>query len=454
MPANVLLVVFDTARADAIEHFGAAPGTTPALAALADEGAALTSMYSTSNWTLPAHASLFAGLLPRALGLPGAASPSDVLSSQQDRLLPVVLNRRGYRTAAASANAWIVGHHGFDTGFDEFVEVAGSRPHRPDQGVRAHAKWAAEAVTARVDDGLARIDEVVRGWIRDAGGQPFFWFVNLMECHSPYLPPRPHNDLSPLGRLLAGEDARRFQTHDGFLAACTGALTVPPRSLRRMRHLYGRSIRMMDDWLARILEELERARLLDDTLVIVTSDHGENLGENGLMGHTLSLDDRLIRVPFVARGPGAPAATHEVTSLADVPGMIGRGLGLEGHPWADRTVPAGLAISQYDGVVVAADAHAKLMEAWNLTGEVADRIQSPMTCVTDGRHKLVRDANGTRLHDVHKDPLEVTDVTDAHPNVVTRLSEVLDRVDAGSHGTSQWETNADLEERLRLLGYM
>ena len=115
-----------------------------------------------------------------------------------------------------------------------------------------------------------------------------------------------------------------------------------------MRHLYARSVRLMDDWVRDLLGELDRRGLLDDTMVIVTSDHGENFGDGGLMGHAFSLDQRLLHVPLVIAGPGAPGADPGVVSLAALPRMIASALGSDAHPWADGLPPDGVAVAQFE----------------------------------------------------------------------------------------------------------
>src|SRR5436305_8076717 len=112
MAPNVLLVVFDTARRDAIEPYRKEPGSTPAIAQLAGRGGALSSAYATASWTLPSHASMFTGLLPRALGLGQAPDGTPygartALAKVSERMLPGVLRRGGYATQAWSTNLWV-----------------------------------------------------------------------------------------------------------------------------------------------------------------------------------------------------------------------------------------------------------------------------------------------------------------------------------------------------------
>src|SRR3954468_12183027 len=125
---NVLLIVFDTARADAFEPYGAEPGASPVLEDLARSGETADAMFAPACWTLPSHASMFTGLLPRANGLikaPGGEvhACKAPMEAHRERLLPEVLRRAGYETRAASANLWISKRSGFATGFDRFIEV-------------------------------------------------------------------------------------------------------------------------------------------------------------------------------------------------------------------------------------------------------------------------------------------------------------------------------------------
>src|SRR5207248_3532563 len=124
-----------------------------------------------------------------------------------------------------------------------------------------------------------------------------------VECHSPYLPPRPYQALSLRERLRAAEEARQHLNLEAIWRICASEFDVPEDVLDRMRRLYAGAVRYVDHWLEGVLGGLERAGILDETLVIITSDHGENFGEGGLITHAFSLDDRLIRVPPTAAGP-------------------------------------------------------------------------------------------------------------------------------------------------------
>ncbi len=475
---NIVLIVLDTARADAFEPYGAATGTSPVIADVARRGAAVPLAVAPSNWTLPSHASMFTGLLPRQVGLgqaPGGrpANCRPLLEAQTDRSLPEVLRRAGYATSAVSANLWVSAATGFGIGFDRFCEVTSGRAEQLHaSGLLPRARWAAQALRARVDDGAAEAERILTSWMDEVTDQPFFWFVNLVECHSPYLPPRPYNDLSAAQRVRAGESARRHLNLAGIWKSSAGGFDVPDPAIDQMRHLYARSIRSMDDWLGRVLTGLDERRLLDDTIVVITSDHGENLGEGNRMGHVFWLDDRLIRVPLVVAGPRSTTIPDSL-SLADLPRWLADAIGLTDHPWdAPVGVRDGIAVSQSDALVGLDDARIEQnLDHWKMEGEAARfarwRLTTSSTAATDGRLKIVREGSEDWLYDLEADPLEatpalLTGIDPASPDSgrLKGLRAAVDRAAPTGDEARAWsgpdlpDDRADIEDRMRFLGYL
>jgi arylsulfatase A-like enzyme len=330
-----------------------------------------------------------------------------------------------------------------------------------------------EAVRARVDDGAAEAERALVEWIAEVEpGRPFFWFVNLMECHSPYLPPRPYNDLGSLDRLRAGLEAQRHLTLDAIWRTCLGVAQVPDAALERMRHLYTRSIRYMDDWLGRVLERLETRGALADTMVLVTSDHGENFGDGGLIAHGFSLDDRLLHVPLVATGPGSEALPDRLVSLGELPRMLAGVAGIPDHPWDDDDLPpAGIAVAQLNPPLDPENPDLKTMQReWGLERTGIDRLTARFECATDGRLKLVRGEGRELLYDLEADPLELAPhpvegsrtTSTASSTAIAALRRAIDHpaarprsgADAEAVQTPTDEETAAIEERMRLLGYL
>lgn len=463
---NVALIVFDTARADAFEPYGAAPGSTPVVADLARSGSVAERCYATSNWTLPSHLSMFTGTLPNAAGLmtPGV-TPAQAMEASIGRSFVPALKADGFTTYGVSTNAWVRSNLGFSHGFDRWQDIRPPRRPRLQRHPRRLAGWVRAAVLAHIDDGLAQLGVTVRDWIDRDTPRPFFLFANLMECHAPYLPPKPYNDLRLPKRLLANLDAARYESRPAFIAAGLGALEVPDAALQRMRYLYARAVRSMDDWLGTFLQRLDDLRLLQDTIVIVASDHGENLGDNGYMGHQLSLDDRLIRVPLVSGGGVRVDLPAGVSSLGDVPRLVADAVGIADHPWTEPLCPDGVAISQFLSAASFSKENAAADEAtadrYGISPQRRRELYGAMRSATDGRFKLVRTDDHEVLYDLELDPLETKDVAPVHPDNAARLRQALDAaaasslvLDATDGGPDPVSENADLEERMRILGYL
>ena len=443
------------------------------MADLAARGVAHPEVYATAPWTVPSHASMFTGLLPRAAGLsqvPSHDAAKAVLEKHESRFLPAVLRRAGYSTAGVSTNPWASQRSGFGQGFDAFSLVDTERKQRAhNSGKRNQLKWIGEVARGRVDDGARNAERELEKCIGSAGGRPFFGFVNLVECHFPYLPPRPYGNVSTIDRVMAARDARRVFGLQSIYRVNAGVLDLADEPLDRARRLYAGSIRYMDDWLARVLERLDAAGILDDTLVIVTADHGENFGEGGLLGHMLSLDQRLIHVPFVAAGPGAEQL--DITSLADLPRGLADAIGLAQHPWTDGP-PAGIGLAQSDPLGDARDPSViqKLAEAGVADEEGRSRLTSVLSCAVRGDLKVVRRNEHEEVYDLTADPLELeplrADETD--PSRAAEIRELRAALDhpamavvepaaapASSPPPEQSEEELrDLEDRMKLLGYM
>jgi arylsulfatase A-like enzyme len=464
-------VVLDAARRDALEPYGAPAGSTPAIASLARRGHALALAYSTSSWTLPSHASMFTGLLPRALGLGQApdrtpAGARQVLEANADQLLSCVLRDAGYATHGYSANLWASGHAGFDLGFDSFTYVSGGRNERLDAlgGGRAGARvaWALEGLRSRADDGAAELGRSLRASIARAGEEPSFWFVNLVECHSPYLPPRPWNDLGPAARARAALEAQRHLSFEAICLYATGARAVPPAALERMRHLYARAVSYMDAWLGDVLAALDQRGILDETLVIVTADHGESFGEGGYMAHGFALGEALIHVPLVIAGPGA-LGRDRVFSLAELPGLIAAAAGVPDHPIVHRELPDGIAIAQYDAIGPPEHPRfAEFAKRFDLDPRAVARLSTSIACATDGARKLVVHDDGSnvteRRYDLVADPGETAPLDgggfDDLRAALDRYSGPGEPQPAAPRADIDDDERAALERQMKMLGYM
>lgn len=320
---DIVLVVVDTLRRDRVGAYGHPQPTTPTLDRLAREGVRYTSAWAPESWTLPSHASLFTGLFPSSHG---AHNGGYVLPGH----LPTLAGRlrdAGYVTLGWSANPWVGPASGLDRGFDH-LDVVGVDPI-VDAFLLQRLLFADDDLGGRaVADGLiSALDSV-------PDEQPIFLFANLLEAHEPYgtVPPPWRVRWAPgaapgLGRRWMRETAFFGcstcdpSTQDGELQCLEGRWRVRPGRALLAQGLYDAGVAYADHQVGRVVEALARTGRLDRTVVVVTSDHGEFLGELGALGHGPSLRDELVEIPLIVRYPPAfpPGTTvdHPV-NLVDV----------------------------------------------------------------------------------------------------------------------------------------
>ena len=431
--SSVILAVLDTTRADAVSAYGQVAGTTPTVDALARTGLQYDRAYSNAGWTLPAHASLFTGLLPSEHGVQSGSDKLDTVLT-----LAEALQRAGYETIGIVENPWLTPTTGMARGFERFA-AAGTN------------------MTGKVEDWLRTRD----------GNRPFFLFLNIMDPHSPY-EVRDTNPFLPAGIDTAAAKAVS-QAPDDYLC-----LVKPgDRNLAALRGLYLGDVHAADAKLAAILARIEPLRARRPQIVIVTSDHGEYFGEHGLVGHYVGVAEAVLRVPLIVHGLPyvRPARIASVVQLLDlmpsILAWVGAPVpgGLTGRPLPTKTVASGA-----DRVVIAehhdyfrTDPHipeglrALANNVWRHCGP-DDRVLGDMRSLIRFPEKVVWYANyAPELFDVAVDPLEEHNLASASPEKCTALQAELATVIAAAGNRPPAPKQAldpALVERLRGLGYL
>jgi len=316
---NVLLIVIDTQRADHMSLHGYERATTPGLERLAGSSLVFDAAYANSSWTLPSHASLFTGRMPYEHGAGRLRRPY-----LDDRFptLAEALRERGYATGGFVANVyWTSRPTGLDRGFIRFEDLYGNLGDALVRTVLGR-RLAYEVLPrlGRVEmPGRKRADRINRDvleWVDGLGDRPFFAFLNYFDVHGPYLPPPPF-----AGRFAEGDYAERVARQRAAgkidIGALAGDIEVPPpEELQGMVDAYDESTLYLDAQLTQLFDALESRGLLDRTLVIVTSDHGESFGEHELMHHGHSLYVDQLQVPLLLRLPDRlPAGVRVPTAV-------------------------------------------------------------------------------------------------------------------------------------------
>ena len=327
---NVLLVVMDTVRADRLSLYGYGRETTPNLRRFAAR-ASVRPGQSTAPWTLPSHASMFTGLWPHQTGV----SESRPLDSACPTIAEFLAGR-GYLTAGFIANTYFCNSwYGLGRGFSHYEDfynedlvVSASETLRSSALGRGLVRLARLRAGDRMRKTAAEINRDFLDWLGgQEAGRPFFAFLNYFDAHSPYVVPgdcdrhfgrRPEN---PAELMVLQDWENRPKQH------------VPDGEATLVSDAYDDCIGYIDSQIGKLMDELEGRGLLDNTLVVITSDHGEEMGEHGLFGHGRSLYSQEVRVPLLVLAPGGSAAGRvvgEPVSLRDLPATFVEVLGRPG----------------------------------------------------------------------------------------------------------------------------
>jgi arylsulfatase A-like enzyme len=408
---NVVLVVLDTVRADHLSVHGYGRDTSPNLVRLARRGILFEQARSTAPWTLPSHASMMTGRWPHKL--------SSSINRPLDRTYKTLaehLAENGYATAGFVANnAYAGAETGLGRGFAHYADhvislpdiiwnsafgqrviMWGLLPPEPRTGgnpLDYHRKTAGQVFGAAL------------GWSQRNKNRPFFTFLNIYDAHDPYLPPAEfdrHFGVKP-------ESAADLATLNRWFILDKKCVTARDREL--VRDAYDDCLAYVDRELGRFVQGLDRAGLLANTLVVVTADHGEHLGEHDLYGHASSLYDAEIHVPLLVLLPGGAHGSRSVSapvSLRDLAATIVDVTGLGGSPFPGRSLaqywaPGGSpppepepSFSEVDGPV-------------NCTANQGRSpvFRGPLYAIAAGNEVYIRNAAGNEeLFDINLDPMQ------------------------------------------------
>jgi arylsulfatase A-like enzyme len=336
---NILVIVLDTVRADRLSLYGYERPTTPNLDRLSKRGIRFDLARATAPWTLASHASMFTGHWPNDL----VAEWMTPLRGNQP-MLAEYLGARGYATAGFVANVLYCSENsGLARGFTHYEDYILEKlaPLRTSGLVERTTAMIGKVITVydiallyplwefenrwfvinqRKD--AASINRAFLNWLADRREphRPFFAFLNLLDAHAPYLlpPGAPH-------RFATDSPTPEEYRAVYELWQDLDKSRLPRSTITLARDSYDDCLAYIDDQLGLLFDELQRRGVLDETLIVVTSDHGEGLGEHGLFDHGESLYRTEIRVPLVIVPPSGldrPAGVGETVSLRDLPATI------------------------------------------------------------------------------------------------------------------------------------
>ncbi|HED65717.1 MAG TPA: hypothetical protein ENJ09_09205 [Planctomycetes bacterium] len=399
---NLLIVTFDTTRSDHLACYGYGKPTSPHIDRLAADGVRYTNAYAVSSWTLPTHASIFTGKYPSSHGahydpngkinlvMEGGIHGNPLWDAYRantiatDQLtLAAILSESGYATKGIIGGPWLKEVFGLGKGFEDWDDSN----FQMEGGSELNGRTA-EDIT---DHAIAFVDA--------HADEPFFLFLNYYDPHSPY--------------TVQPDYIRTFWS---------GPLPPPKDSWEWTLAKYDAEIRYTDEHFGRLLDHLRSAGLYDKTWIVLTSDHGELMGEMNMAGHGDSLSQPEIHIPLIVKEPGpTPRQGIDDTPVQQVdilptvldalglphpPDVQGRSLTRHEHPIVSEVYP----------LPFMNDASRK---PWRQLGD--------WKSIVEGKWKFVWGSRGRNLlFDLEADPHEYRNVLADHPDIAASLEAKLE----------------------------
>ena len=417
---NVVLIVLDATAARYLGCYGNKLETTPNIDRLAREATLFERAYSQAAWTLPSVASYMTGQYPPSRGKIGKAF--------LERPIASLLLEAGLETAGFSENPYVTRQFGIDSGFQVFREYF------------PYSSLAEKPLTFdRLDSSRTVADAVA--WLDEHQQRRFFLYLHLLPPHSPYDPPPPFS-----GKFDIGYEGSLDGGTETLTKIDRGEIQVNGRDLEHLRALYQENLLYADHQVGKVFKHLRAQQLLDKTLLIVASDHGEAFGEHGRMLHNHTVYEEMIQVPLIIRfPPGLGRPPKRWSGVVELTDLL-------------PTICDVLAIPRPGKI------HGASLLRLASSGQVADRLARSWTSLMPrlfggliaGHHKLILDMNSDRveLYDLRDDPGERKDMSADRPVLAAQLRGLLPATDADTVEVVETELGDATLEQLRSLGYL
>jgi len=419
-PPNVLFIVVDTLRWDHLGAHGAvARDVSPNMDAFVRSGTLFERAYATAPWTRPSIGSMITGLQPSSHGGTAVDRPLP----EEAKTVAELFAERGYATSGIVSNWVIARQNGFAQGYERYLDSPAALKHRPSSD-------SVSSLAVRELDALAGADA------------PFLLFVHYFDPHYRY---NPHPEIG-----WSGGTRGRIADKPSIFALRDLGPSLAAEERQNLWDLYAEEVRHTDDHLTRLLDHLDALELADETIVVLVSDHGEEIFGRGYLGHAHSLYEELLRIPFAIRAPGLPPrrVASPVSLLAltptllDLAGFDTRALGFQ----AESLAPLMRGETPGSSPLLFA-------EVDYLPDKKVERTARKRALIGE-RFKLIRDndTGDLELYDLERDPGETRNLSGARPELVARLLPILEeRIRLAEAGSIDAPVRTLTEEETRLL---
>jgi len=473
---SVILVVFDAMRKDVLPVYGG-DSRTPNLDSFSAGASIYRGCIAPAPWTIPSHASIFTGKFPSEHGVHesyeiGLPETLGLMNNVDGLTLSEVLKKKGYQTIGLPANGTLTLRAGFDRGFDSFnayttrfvsLEESAFMQQAFEKG-KGKAGTALELISRGQFAELWKLYSIYRrrskvrrllGYPKSKGGNflldtlsgiklssPFFLFVNFMETHEPYSSfEQQHSNLGPFNSV---HNADLYEYRE-----------IPGPVMGDLKRAYSDTVSQVDEYFGRLVGMLKKDGLYDNSLIIATSDHGQEFKEHGFYTHGTFLHDEIVEVPLIVKYPAGrkPAVKEGYQNLCDIRSLVMKTCDGEDADMksAEETFSESFGVVHKPPVVNDPVLKAKL-------DHIRQRVDRPRKAVFRGGYKLVvdwttKEVEEFSLRGEKVDPSHQKNIADSLLNDLYGFekSAVASTLQAAPMSAAE---EAEVSERLRALGYL
>ncbi len=464
-PYNIILIIIDTLRADHTSLLGYGRNTTPWIEDYSSRGVVFTNARSNSSWTIPSVTSF---LTSRHPGMNPVEKWFEDLPSRLTTL-PEVLSSQGYYTKGVSTNFHITGINGYDRGYDEFTYLSGHSfrqllrlPNFISNRIPVYNEYA--QAFGYIDGGLVygkarTVNREINPWLKRNSQNRFFLYAHYMDPHIPYYPPKP---VHSKGKILSMNDFRNLRRfHDQI-----GLSKTLPKVMQVYVDRYDDEITYIDSKIKELFETFDELGLWQNTLVILTSDHGEEFLDHGNAEHGHSMYQELVHIPlviFFPDGRGKGKKIDHPVDLLDLAPTIYEYLGIEPEERLE-----GVSLLPLVGGELESYTSKKKEYFGQVLPQRPDWKIREVYVTQSGDFKLIQSIEGepdfTRkyeLYNLKNDPGEKVDLSAEFTEVAAPMKDQIERFKSYCDSLRVERDEASLKvhtdeelERLRALGYV
>jgi arylsulfatase A-like enzyme len=469
---NIIVLLLDTARAQSFSGYGYTRPTSPHIDAIAAAGVVYEQAIASGCWSLPSQVSLLTGLFPSKHG----AHELHLSYEHRYPMLPEVLREAGYHTLGISTNSWMSDEFGVTHGFERYLKLWQYHHTRPaipgpTAGVGAWLdkrlqRWYWRHIFPRRNR-AQYVNRHIRTLIAQTP-EPFFLYAIYWDTHLPYAAQDPHAArwLPPGVTLSQGRRVNRDP-----LRYMTDQTPMSDEDFAVLQAFYDGALASLDAELGALVTWLHQRGMLDRTMLIILSDHGENIGDHGLMSHAYSLHDTLIRVPLIVRYPEVfppgQRVTHQI-QLTDLFPTVLDVLGLD-LPGVRQELQGVSLLASPTDAPAGRLAYAELLAPHPSIAALNRRTGTPegtprpafdraLRCLRTPTTKMIWASDGNHaLYDLRQDPYETTNLVATEPKLAAEYLDLLNawHPPAGAPPMAPAPPmDPELRQRLRDLGYL